>query len=183
MLFDYFRLYKSPDKLVNLNERFAWYTIGIGGIIAVGMNSGYFFMGVAFSRIPIEYQWLLALASPLIREFWVKYATKACLKASGMTEESGSALEFTKYLGQHYVKTKHAVFLAVILGGVATPETTYCLVCMDLLINAFKSIQTIRHYGDGNTGKILTLIFKSYESFLKACQISLNPLNETILHL
>ena len=116
----------------------------------IGITWGYILMVVAFSSIPIEYQWMLALASPLMREFWVKFSTKACQKASG---GSGSNHGITKCLGQHYAKTKHAVFLAVILGGVATPETTYCLVGMDLMINTYKSIQIVRNGQNGNKGK------------------------------
>ena len=83
---------------------------------------------------------MLALLSPLFREFWVWIAPKPSYKASGTGSEGNTT---AKFLTQHYMETKHAVFLAVILGGVATPESTYCILGMDSLINLYHSFKII----------------------------------------
>ena len=107
---------------------------GVGGV-AFGVNWAYLVLGIAFSTISNEYQWILALLSPLVREFWLWISPKGAFKASG--ENTIAA----KYLCQHFVETKHAVFLAVILGGVATPETTYCILALDSLINLYHAVK------------------------------------------
>lgn len=105
--------------------------------MTLGVNYAYVVLGIAFSTIPQRYQWTLALISPLFREFWVWIAPKPCDKASG-GENVGA-----KFLTQHYMETKHAVFLAVILGGVATPETTYCILVLDYCINMYHTLRII----------------------------------------
>ena len=56
---------------------------------------------------------------------------KVASKSSG----SGSEVkESTKYLTQHYVITKHAVFMAIIVGGVANPTTSLCIMVLDFVL-------------------------------------------------
>ena len=42
--------------------------------------------------------------------------------------------ESTKYLTQHYVITKHTLFMAVIVGGVANPTTSLCIMVLDFVL-------------------------------------------------
>ena len=44
-----------------------------------------------------------------------------------------------KILTQHYAYAKHAVFLAVTVGGVATPAINYCIVGIDFVEALFDS--------------------------------------------
>ena len=39
--------------------------------------------------------------------------------------------------------TKHAVFLAIIVGGVSTPVTTYCIIATDYAANLYKGLKII----------------------------------------
>ena len=132
-------MYKTASKPENWKRRFVWFLGRVGGVV-FGVNWAYVFLGIAFSTVPRDYQWILALLSPLFREFWVWIAPKPSYKASG-TGSGGNTT--AKFLTQHYMETKHAVFLAVILGGVATPETTYCILGMDSLINMYHSLKII----------------------------------------
>ena len=104
----------------------------------MGTVWGYVFLGIAFSNVPLAYQWMLALITPIFREFWTWISPKVCFKAAGTGPEENSGI---KLLPRHYMETKHAVFLAVILGGVATPESTYCILALDTLINLYQSVK------------------------------------------
>ena len=39
--------------------------------------------------------------------------------------------------------TKHAVFLAIVVGGVSTPETTYCLMAVDFIKAMYDGIKIV----------------------------------------
>ena len=85
--------------------------------------------GTAFVNVLQEYQWILALISPLAPYMALKLLRKVTYKAAGQ-----AGFERTRsinFLTQHYITTKHAVFLAVIVGGVATPVTSACLMAVD----------------------------------------------------
>ena len=141
MIFLICRLYSAQDKPNNLNERFAWFFFGLNLGVIIGVSSIYPLLGTAFSIVPKKYQWILALTTPLVREFWVWIGAKVAFKASGTMKAS------TKYICQHYMETKHAVFLAVILGGVATTESTYCILALDFAINLYHTIRIIKSGG------------------------------------
>ena len=135
-MFVIFRLYYAQNKLSNLNERFAWFLGGLNFGVIFGVTWIYPILGFAFSIVPKELQWILALATPLVREFWVWIGPKVCFKASG-TGSKGKVS--TQLICQHYMETKHAVFLAVIIGGVATSESTYCILAVDFLLNMIRT--------------------------------------------
>ena len=130
------RLHSAQNKPSNLNVRFAWFIGGLNFGVIFGVTWIYPLLGFAFFVVPKEYQWMLALSTPLIREFWVWIGPKVCFKSCG----SGSKGKLsTKLICQHYMETKHAVFLAVILGGVATSESTYCILAVDFVLNMIRT--------------------------------------------
>ena len=136
-----FRLYSAENKPSNLNKRFAWFLGGLNFGVIFGVTWIYPLLGFAFSIVPKEYQWLLALATPLIREFWVWIGPKVCFKASG-TGSKGQAS--TQLICLHYMETKHAVFMAVIIGSGATSESAYCILAVDFLLNMFHTWTIIK---------------------------------------
>ena len=96
---------------------------------------GYAFLGTAFLSVPSDYQFLLGLASPLAREIltWLLQATAR--KASrGTANDHQKTIDYTT---SHWLESRHAIFLAIILSGIATPATLYCVVGMDFAINIF----------------------------------------------
>ena len=68
-------------------------------------------------------------------------------KAAG--SEVGSSGKSVKILTQHYAYAKHAVFLAVIVGGVATPTTNYCIAAIDLIEAIIDCLKIIWKYNKG----------------------------------
>ena len=90
------------------------------------------------------YQWILAFLNPFIREINFHLIYFASRKATN--SEEGFSGKSVKLLTQHYAYAKHAVFLAVIVGGVATPATNYCIVAIDFIEVMFDCLKIIRKY-------------------------------------
>ena len=131
------RLYTAQNKPSDLNERFVWFFLGLNFGVIIGVLTTYQLLGVAFSIVPKKYQWILALTTPFVREFRVWMAPKVACKTSGTKNAS------TKLICQHYMEIQHGVFLAVILGGLATTESTYCILALDFLINLYNTLRII----------------------------------------
>ena len=99
--------------------------------------------GSTFVKAPSEYQWILGLVSPLVREIFAILLFKAAFKAAGANQQKKESI---KLLTQHYAYAKHAVFLAVMVGGVATPTTNYCIIAVDFLEVIFDCLKIIRKF-------------------------------------
>ena len=111
---------------------------------------GYGIYGTAFVQVPTEYQWVLALLSPLVRDFYSKLFLKVAQKAAGNEYRGKRSL---KFLVAHYVSTKHAVFLTIIVGGVATPASSFCIMMTDFAKTLQTTLKIIKkHRNDPNTG-------------------------------
>ena len=85
-------------------------------------------MGSAFVKISEKYQWTLALLTPFIKDLYSKALYGAARKAAGSGAEDNKSI---KFLTQHYVITKHTIFLAVMIGGVSSPTTSLCIMAID----------------------------------------------------
>ena len=131
------RLYTAQNKPSDLNERFVWFFLGLNFGVIIGVLTTYQLLGVAFLIVPKKYQWILALTTPFVRECWVWIAPKVACKTSGTKTAS------TKLISQHYMEIQHGVFLAVTLGGLATSESTYCILALDFLINLYNTLTII----------------------------------------
>ena len=68
------------------------------------------------------------------------------------------------------METRHCLFLAVMLGSVANPVTTYCVIGMDFAINIYHGYRIVKlaklkgkdDY-DGRFDSFLTLFFRTHE--------------------
>ena len=108
-------------------RRFGWLLIQMLVLIFIIWAYGVF--GTAFVNVPRDYQWILALLTPYARDMALKLLRKVVYKAAG--EAGAENAKSINFLTQHYITTKHAIFLAVIVGGVATPVTSACLMAID----------------------------------------------------
>ena len=99
--------------------------------------------GTAFVSIPPKYQWILALVGPFVREIFAIMLFKVAFKAAGEEPQNYNSI---KLLTQHYAYAKHAVFLAVIVGGVATSITNYCIIAIDFVEVIIDGLRIIRKY-------------------------------------
>lgn len=98
------------------------------------------------SKIEREYQWILILIMPVVRELSVMTSIKVWSKAA----EGISPNELTI---RHFYETRYAVFISIMLGGSATPESSYCLIAVDFLINLYHGLKIVRKSKAGKDGK------------------------------
>ena len=122
--------------------KYAWHVVNIFALL-IGVW-GYGIFGSAFVNAQPKYQWILAFLNPLIREINFHLIYFASRKATN--SEEGFSGKSVKLLTQHYAYAKHAVFLAVIVGGVGTPATNYCIVAIDFIEAIFDCLKIIRKY-------------------------------------
>ena len=135
--------------------RYAWYCITAN--ISVMIVYAYGMFGIAFAKVPQESQWILGLLSPYAKDI----STKLLFKVSSKSAEPGSQGRYSIKLPiVHYITSKHAVFLAVIVGNVATPLTTYCILFFDFAKTIHSTLKIIRKKRNGENveGKISSFL-------------------------
>ena len=161
-MIDCFRFSETTLEHPDFKRRYAWYLSQFIVILIVVWGYGIF--GSAFANAQPEYQWILALFNPLLREINFKLLKYVVCKTAGAGDYSGKSVEI---ITQHYVYCKHAIFLAVIVGGVATPTTNYCIAAMDFIEAIIDCLRIIRKYNQGLEvgGKNFKLVRKRLMSF------------------
>ena len=89
-------------------------------------------------RFPREFQWILAIFLPFIREFNVWSMVKLATKSSGgdITTATITCI--------HSVGTQHSFFLALSIGGIATFTTSAVIVATDFLLNIIVCLRIIK---------------------------------------
>ena len=92
--------------------------------------------------------------SPMVREILTILTIKISQKASG--EDSYDKFS-TKFANIHYIETTHAIFLAIIIGGVATQASTYCIISIDFLMNIYYGMKVVKMHKNGKDSKFLLL--------------------------
>ena len=65
-------------------------------------------------------------------------------KAAG--SEENHLGKSTNILVLHFLSTKHAIFLSIIVGGLATPVTNYCIVAIDTVQAMLDGWKVVRKY-------------------------------------
>ena len=74
----------------------------------------------------------------VIRVFFVWILTKIVYQALGKHNQCNAKLSCI-----HYMESRHSLFLAIMMGSVATPATTYIIVGMDFVINIFSGLKIV----------------------------------------
>ena len=136
--FNVFRIPKSTRVQQGFKTRFAWFSSSYLAVITGHMT--YLGYGTAFGVIPREYQWILALANPFIRDIFKTVLLEVAYRSAG---EGSRGKKSINYVITHYTTTKHAVFLAIMVGGVSTPATTYCLMAVDFVEAMYDGIKIV----------------------------------------
>ena len=104
--------------------------------------SGYGAFGNAFVNVPQEYQWILGLLSPFAKDLSLKPLIKIVYKSACLGSTGAKSCKFPVI---HYITTKHAVFLAIVVGNVSTPLTTYCIIATDFAKTVYTALKIIRN--------------------------------------
>ena len=100
---------------------------------------GYAFFTTSLVKCPRDYQWILAaIGSPVIREMNVWIVTFFCYKSAGKQE-----FDTVKLSAMHQMEARHALFLAIMVGSVATDATVYAVVASDFLINIYTGLKIV----------------------------------------
>ena len=74
---------------------------------------GYGILSASFVRVPQNYQWILAIISPFVREVVGMIMVKFAYKSAGVGPEGKQTVKFSVL---DYIITKHALYLAIIVG-------------------------------------------------------------------
>ena len=140
---------QQPESL----KRYFWFWVLVGVLIARIWI--YAFFGVIFSTVPKEYQMILGLISPLLREIVTFLLTRASNKAAGEDVDEKNSIKFAC---AHYAETTHAIAIAIIISGAASTESTLCILGMDFLINIYHGIKIIRLHNLGEESEFLGIL-------------------------
>ena len=138
----FFRLSKEDRAKSVMKKRYIWHFCQ-NTTVTLTVIIGYGILGSAFIKVPQEYQWILALIAPFVRDATSRTITFFVSKAAGTESEKSTILV------KHYVSTKHTIFLAVIVGGVATPATTYTILATDLVMAIYPGLKILRKHRKG----------------------------------
>ena len=133
------RLAKTAKAQQEMKKRYAYFWGLLGTSIIASL--AYSIYGSAFVKVNQEYQWILGLFSPFMRQAFTYLMLAVARKTTG-TQEMDSG----KFLIMHSVSTKHALFLSAIVGGVATPTSTYCIMGADFAYFMFSLRRILKKY-------------------------------------
>ena len=129
----FYRIAKTDREDEIFKKRYLWFMAYYFFMVLVAWGYGSF--ALAFIYVPNDYQWLLGLVSPLARVFVVFVLNEISKNASGLEE--------TNLCSQHYMESRHALFMAIIIGSVATPLTVYLIIGLDFLINIYNCLYVV----------------------------------------
>ena len=101
-------------------------------------------MGSVFLEAPADNQWILVILATFAKEIFIKILLKITTKAAG--SEENHLGKSTNILVLHFLSTKHAIFLSIIVGGLATPVTNYCIVAIDTVQAMLDGWKVVRKY-------------------------------------
>ena len=131
------RIPKEARKIPGTLKRYVWLVIALlSELVAVFI---YAFFTTALVKTPTEYQWIVAaIGSPVICDINVWILTTCCYKASGKQE-----FDTVKLSATHQMLSRHALFLTIMVGSVATDETVYAVVGYDFLMNIYTGLKIV----------------------------------------
>jgi len=124
----------------------------------------YWFAMPAFIYFPADWQWVVALLFPLIRE------VSSTLLSWSAAHASPAAGRLTTVLMQHAVGVQHGLFLAVAIGSVATLKTSCVLIALDFLNNLYLGYKVwyLRNDASREDERMDALILVVQSEFLEA---------------
>jgi hypothetical protein len=122
------------------------------------ININYIILGKLFISIPENYQWILSLTFPFIREFHTWIQLKLAYRAASSTDTSVTLSV------SHNINTRHCVFLSVMLGTKATELASWMILITDFVYNTYLSIKIIwiktqRSSNDTNDKEMFHLLY------------------------
>ena len=137
------RLADASRKL----KKYMWHLLVNVSCLVVAYS--YSLFGIAFSTIEPELQWMLVPVITLVRVI-IKWMYKTLsYKAAGEEGKEKFSIQFATF---QCAETRHAVFVSMIIGGTATPATSYGMIGADFLINIYTCYRIVKKYKLGFEG-------------------------------
>ena len=90
---------------------------------------------MSFVWIQRDYQWIIGIFGPFMREFEIwqfEYLSNLAATDNPQTRN---------LCRRHYMETRHCMFIAVNLAAIATDATTYLILGIDFAINMFQALK------------------------------------------
>ena len=122
----------------NFKKRFGYFILSDTITIMVYLLV-YLILGVAFTKMPSDYQWILGFVSHFICEIFIWFLFKLVSKAA----DAGSDMHKVQLMCSHYVECVHAIYMAIILASVATKATTYTIIGIDFITNIYNGLTIV----------------------------------------
>ena len=153
---------KNWRKNKDFRKRLIWYfvTVFIADFVA---NASYSILDMLFIKIPLSYQWIMALVLPFFKEFNIWTSKKLASRASR------GDLSRTSIVCSYNVSTKHLMFLTVKVANGTTATLIYILAA-DFLLNVYFAIRIV--YLEKNNTQNKTIQIEMLQS------LALNELSE-----
>ena len=101
------------------------------------MYNEYVALGLLFVAVPDEYQWILAILLPFVRELnsWIQ--EKLGHKAAGANDTS------VTIVAAHVVNTRHCVFLCAVIGNTTTNASSSIILGADFIYNLYLALKIV----------------------------------------
>ena len=161
------RFSEKTLKTSDIKKRYMWHWLQIIALLSVGW--AYNVYGSLFVKAPNDFQWILAIINPFVRDAFTNFLVRVTSKARGQKSKGKKSL---KLLAQHYVTTRHTIFLAVMVGSVATPVSSVCIMSVDFLKtlhsvwNAIKKKKVVQNIEGNYARHFMSILYFDYKLIL-----------------
>ena len=128
---------KHARKDKKFRKRYAWFFLTqlTGLLIAIL----YQIWTTAFIKVPQEYQWVLGLLTPIIvKDIFVWALDTLSSKATGQNKTHATNLSCV-----HYIESKHAIFVSIMMGSILTELTQWIIIGMDFVMNLYTGLKIV----------------------------------------
>ena len=114
----------------DFRSRLRWHHVAQLYILVISVQ--YWIFSVLFFLVPLNIQWVLAIALTIVREGNVKILTSVCTRVA--VKKNDDSLEL---IVSSLVTFYHVSFLSVCMATLSTDATNYLLVALDFLCNMY----------------------------------------------
>ena len=126
-------------------KRYLW----IIGLIAQAAFVAWCFaiFGSIFSSMPRNYQWILAILTPLIQIAANKFTLKVAYQSADPSSKGKST---TKLTSIHYMTIRFEVFMSVLIGSFATKLSRNIIIVIQYIKFIYSGVKIIQKYKHKN---------------------------------
>jgi len=145
----HFKLPVAWRKDADFRRRLRWHHVAQLYILVISVQ--YWIFSVLFFLLPLNIQWVLAIAMTIVREGNVKILTSVCNKVAAKRNDNSVEL-----IVSSLVTFYHISFLSVCMATLSTDATNYVLLALDFSCNMYGVLglyQSAKKSEGGGVGK------------------------------